>query len=236
MISVVFSGMSRYTRAAHGFHPDQTTPIMLKHFFAKRAAQIPLHTGTFRQQLRQHLKLLLAIGALLTLIELINLLTLRSLNVLALVPRQPQRLLTLFTAPLLHKDLWHFFSNIVPFLVLSLLTLQQGRTTYQRVLLCGVLIPGLLVWLLARPVPHLGLNGVIYCQFGFLIVSALRTRELKHLLLALIALFAHGSLALGLLPVNAYVSWESNLAGLLAGGLCAFWLHRLARREVILEA
>jgi len=209
--------------------------IMFKYLFAKRAAQTN-STNRFSQQLRQHLKLLLAIGALLTLIELINLLTLRSLNVLALVPRQPQRLLTLFTAPLLHKDLWHFFSNIVPFLVLSLLTLQQGRTTYQRVLLCGVLIPGLLVWLLARPVPHLGLNGVIYCQFGFLIVSALRTRELKHLLLALIALFAHGSLALGLLPVNAYVSWESNLAGLLAGGLCALWLHRLARREVILEA
>ena len=195
----------------------------------------PGKMSSLKQKFRQQLRLVLIIAASIAIIEVINLLTLRSLNQLALIPRDLTRLPFIITAPLLHKDVWHFASNIIPFMILSFLTLQYSQKTYLTVLLTSLIATGVGVWLFARGVPHMGLNSLVYALFGFLLVSGIRTRQLKHLAISFITLLGYGGLVLGLLPMNAYISWESNIFGALSGLACAFILNKMPQQEVTLE-
>ena len=195
----------------------------------------PIKLSFLKQRFRQQFRLVLLIATIIAIIEVINLLTLRSLNQLALIPRDFTRLPFIITAPLLHKDAWHFLSNIIPFMILSFLTLQYGRKTYVTVLLTGVISTGIGVWLFARGIPHMGLNSLVYALFGFLLLSGIRTRQLTHLAISFVTLLGYGGLVLGLLPMNAYISWESNIFGVLTGLMCAFFLHKMPKKEVTLE-
>lgn len=195
----------------------------------------PRKIFNFKQTLNKQFRFVLIIAAVLLSIELLNLLTLRSLNILAITPRQLSRLPFILTSPLLHKDSWHFASNIIPFTILSFLAMQYGKKTYLTVLLSSTLATGIGVWLFARGIPHMGLNGLVYALFGFLLVSGIRTRQVKHLAISLIALLGWGGLVFGLLPINAYISWESNIFGVLSGIACAMILQKIPVKNVTVE-
>ncbi|WP_419810355.1 rhomboid family intramembrane serine protease [Bacterioplanoides sp.] len=195
----------------------------------------PYKISAVKRMFGQQFRFVLMIAAALAVIELINLLTLRGLNVLALIPREITRLPLIITAPVLHKDTWHFASNIIPFTILSFLAMQYGKKTYLTVLLSSTLATGLGVWLFARGIPHMGLNGLVYALFGFLLVSGIRTRQVKHLAISLITLLGWGGLVFGLLPINAYISWESNIFGVLSGIACAMILQKIPVKNVTVE-
>lgn len=171
---------------------------------------------------KQQFKIVFALAFLISVIELINLLSNRSLNYYGLIPRQPNGLLGILTAPWLHGSLVHYFSNIIPFALFSFLLLQHGTKRYIQVTLFCMLISGGLVWAFARSAVHIGASGLIYGYFGYLVLAGFLSKKFKLILISLFVGISYGTLIFGVLPTNGYISWESHLFGLLAGLICAY--------------
>lgn len=176
-------------------------------------------------------KLVLALALLLAGIELANLLLGRALNLYGLVPRQPEGLLGVLTAPLLHGSVMHFSSNIVPLCVFAWLLLQHGVLRFALVTAVVVLVSGALVWAFARSAIHVGASGLIYGYFAYLLLAGLLSREFKLGLISLFVGLAYGGMIWGVLPSMPYVSWEFHLFGFIAGILAALRWGRVQTKK-----
>lgn len=150
-------------------------------------------------------------------VEVVNLLAFRKLNGLGIVPREPASLGGLVVAPFLHSDLKHFLANFLPLCVLAFLL---GRLMPEKLWwITGAiaLATGLLVWLLARRLNHVGMSGVIYGLFGFLTLQGFLADNLLYFAVSVLLLLLYSGILWGALPTTARTSWESHLAGLLVG-------------------
>jgi membrane associated rhomboid family serine protease len=177
------------------------------------------------QQLRLTFQLFLIVG----LVEVINLMTGRSLNMFGIVPRETFGLTGIFTAPFIHGNLTHFVSNLPPLLLFTLLTFQHGKIRFWSATLGIVVLGGLAVWLFGRSSIHIGASGVIFGYFGFLLVAGFVSKEFKLTAIALFVGLFYGGMLWGVLPVNAYISFESHLFGLLAGAFMALLIGSAKR-------
>ena len=157
---------------------------------------------------------------------LVGVLSARSAAQLAVVPRTGAGLVGLVTAPFIHANFGHLAANLPPFLVLGFLVLRRGPAQFVPVALAIALGQGALLWLLGRKAAHVGMSGVIFGFFGWLLTVAWFTRATSDLLVAGgVALFYGGMLA-GLAPVRKETSWEGHLFGLLAGVGVAWFQYR----------
>jgi membrane associated rhomboid family serine protease len=165
----------------------------------------------------QHLRLVLAIFMLFSAIEIINLFTGRMLSQLGTIPRYVPGLKGIFLGPFVHGSLQHYFSNIIPLCIFSYLLLQYGLKRYLQVTLWIMLMTGLLVWLFARPATHIGVSGVIYGYFGYLVLAGFLNGKVKLIIISMLVAFFYGGLIFGILPSSPFVSWESHLFGFITG-------------------
>ena len=184
--------------------------------------------------LKQQLRLVMMFVLLLTVIELINMFTFRSLVYFGISPRNVSSLPFILTAPFIHGDFWHFFSNIVPLAIFSFLLLQHGKARFYAVTVISILLTGICVWLFARNGNHVGASGLIYSYFGYVLVAGIISRELKLIFISIAAGFLYGGMVFGILPIDAYISWESHLFGLLSGIVCAFFWGRVKVKSMTL--
>lgn len=178
---------------------------------------------TGRMTYNRQFQIVIRLFALLTVIEVVNWLSGRMLNQYALVPRIVESLPSIFISPLLHGNIWHFLSNIVPMCLFSFLVLQYGNKKFWWITLFIIVGTGLLVWLLGRSAHHLGASGVVYGYFGFLLLAGFLSGRPKLILISLLVGFFYGGMIFGILPITAYVSWESHMFGFLVGLIAAYW-------------
>ena len=143
----------------------------------------------------------------------------------ALNTREVAGLPGIIASPLLHSGWPHLLSNSFPFLTLSGLLVFFYPRLWPRVLTTLWLGTGAAVWLLARPVAHIGMSGVVYALAGYLAFSGIFRRDFRAVVVSLIVLFYYGGLAAGILPGQEGISWESHLFGFVIGGLSA-WLYK----------
>jgi len=136
---------------------------------------------------------------------------------LAVVPRQASGLLGILTAPFVHANAAHLAANLPPFLVLGGLVLRRNETRFVEVAASIAIAGGLLLWLFGRRLAHVGMSGVIFGFFGYLLALAWFARSPGDLLVAGGVLLVYGGMVAGLKPVREKVSWESHLFGLAAG-------------------
>ncbi|GAA6184237.1 rhomboid family intramembrane serine protease [Aliiglaciecola sp. 2_MG-2023] len=176
--------------------------------------------GSKTTALASQLKFVLYLMLFFAVIEGINILFGRSLNIYGIYPRELIGLRGIIFSPFLHGNLSHFASNIITLGIFSLLVMQYGKKTYITVSIYLMLSIGVLVWLFARPAMHIGASGIIYGYFGFLVLGGLISGRIKLIIISLIVGFFYGGLIFGVIPSNAFVSWESHLFGFIAG-LCA---------------
>jgi len=80
----------------------------------------------------------------------------------------------------------------------------------------------ILVWLFARPTYHVGSSGLVYGLAFFLIFFGFFRKDFKSLLISIIIILIFGGLFYGILPGQPEISFESHLAGAVAGALGAF--------------
>jgi membrane associated rhomboid family serine protease len=157
-------------------------------------------------------------------VELLNLVAFRKLNGLGIVPRTAAGLPCIATAPFLHGDLKHFFANFLPLCVLAFLLGQLLPASFWWITAAIALGTGLLVWLLARRLNHLGMSGVVYGLFGFLTLHGFLAGNDLYLFMSVGLLVLYSGILWGALPTTAKTSWESHLAGL-AVGLGVAWVQ-----------
>lgn len=161
-------------------------------------------------------------------LQVINSLPGINLNGLGIYPRSIQGLIGILCAPFLHGSWWHFASNMIPFVVLSWLICQYIVKRFYNVFIFTALVGGLLVWAFGRSNIHVGLSGVIYGLWGFILCYGLVRRSLKSIIIAVVVAILYSGFIWGVLPQRYHVSFESHLFGALSG---LFLGYRLAKAD-----
>jgi membrane associated rhomboid family serine protease len=141
-------------------------------------------------------------------------------------PRTLEGIKGIFLMPFIHgqSDFGHIINNSFPTLVLFASLIYFYREIAMYVILFLWIGGGFLLWYFAENTGsyHIGMSGVIYGLFGFLLVSGFLRKFLPLQAIALFVAFVYGSLIWGVFPIKAGVSWEGHLAGILVGAVVAF--------------
>ncbi|MCC9195553.1 rhomboid family intramembrane serine protease [Arthrobacter sp. zg-Y820] len=151
------------------------------------------------------------------------------LHQLGILPRRVDGLDGILFGPLLHAGINHLLGNTLPLVVFSFLTLLEGVRRYLVVLASSWLASGLGVWLFGGGLT-VGISGVVFGLFAYLMVRGIYNRDLVQLLLGGILFLVYGSLLWGVLPVSIGVSWQAHLFGAAGGVLAAVLLSRHRQR------
>ena len=146
---------------------------------------------------------------------------------LGILPRDLTGIMGIVTAPLTHADFSHIFSNTVPLVILGWAIFFFYPKVSYKVFAIVYFLTGILVWLFARQLYHIGASGIVYAFMSFLFFSGLFRRDNKSIALALIVVFLYGGMVWGILPGQKGISWESHLFGGIAGVFAAFVLRRV---------
>jgi membrane associated rhomboid family serine protease len=137
-------------------------------------------------------------------------------------PRELDGIAGIFFAPLIHGDFQHLLSNSVPLFFLTSMILFFYKRVAVISLLLLYFITGLLVWLFARQVYHIGASGVVYAMVSFVFWNGVFRKNLKSVVLALVIVVMYGSYFVGIVPNQPGISWESHLLGGLTGIVVSF--------------
>ena len=144
-----------------------------------------------------------------------------------IVPRRVSSLPGIVFAPFLHGSYRHLTANTLPLLVLGAILCARGKGEFVVVTVGGILLGGGLTWLFARSASHIGASGLIFCYFGYLASLAWFNRTFGTLLISVVCIVGYGGLVRGIVPTATRVSWESHLAGLVAGVVLAWFMAKL---------
>lgn len=152
------------------------------------------------------------------------------LDQLGIEPRDVDGLTGVVAAPFLHAGFGHLLANSAGLLVLGLLLAVTTRSFWLICVLITVL-GGLAVWVLGPAgTLHIGASGLVYGIAAYLVARGVRTRRVLDVVIAGIVVLTYSGLALGVLPGQPGVSWQSHLFGALAGVAVAWFGATPARR------
>jgi len=140
---------------------------------------------------------------------------------LGIFPRNISGAAGILAAPFIHANFNHLINNTVPFFFLLTATFYFYQKVAWKVLLIAWIIPGILVWLFARPAYHIGASGQVYCFASFVFFSGIVRRNINLLAISMLVIFLYGSMVWGIFPYRPDMSWESHLMGLTVGMVMA---------------
>jgi membrane associated rhomboid family serine protease len=178
----------------------------------------------------RRITILAAICTAMIAVHIVNLALGGSLLAFGIDPRDLDSAYTIFTAPWLHADFGHLFSNLASFVVLAAICLINGIRYFVKASLLIIAITGGLVWLLARDNLHIGASGWIFGLWGLVIALAFVQRSWLNIGIGLAVIFFYGGMVMGVLPTDGYISFESHLFGAIAGVATAVIMSRKPRR------
>ena len=148
-----------------------------------------------------------------------NILLSGALSQHGIIPRTTSGLIGIFFAPFLHSSFQHITANSIPLLVLGSVISVRSPKAFCLVTMFGILLSGLLTWLVARPACHIGASGLVFCYFGYVLGLAVHRHKASDILIALVCGLIYGGIIWGLSPFQHGVSWEGHAAGLATGWL-----------------
>lgn len=160
-------------------------------------------------------------------VHLISLLFNDDLSKLGLLPRNFLGLLGILTSPLIHADFSHLISNTIPLIVLGYIIFYFYPKVSYMLFIFIYLVTGLLVWIFARQVFHIGASGIVYGLVSFLFFSGIFRRDNTSIALALVITFLYGGLVWGMIPGWKGISWESHLFGAITGLIAAYLFRKI---------
>lgn len=148
-----------------------------------------------------------------------------NLNEYGVYPRTVSGLKGIVFSPFIHGSVEHLYNNTVPLAVLSSFLFYFYREAAFRVLLLGVLLSGLITWLIGRPSYHIGASGLIYVLSSFIFFKGIFARHYRLVALSLVVVFIYGSMIWYIFPIKEDISWEGHLAGFVTGLLLALTIR-----------
>ena len=186
----------------------------------------------------EKIKFPLFILILLWIIEIYEVVFDKNFMYYGIYPREFGSLPYIFTAPFIHSDWNHLFSNSAPILALmSIMAIFYPRvaTLSYLFILTGT---GFMVWLLARGSSyHIGASGVVYGLVSFIFWTGVFRKNLKSIILALIMIILYSGMFQSLFPTEEKnISWESHLFGAVVGLITAFIFRSVREPDEIDQA
>ena len=76
-------------------------------------------------------------------------------------------------SPFIHGDIKHLFNNSIPVAVLWGCLFYFYQNIAAKVVIWGLLISGLITWLIGRPSYHIGASGLVYLLVSFIFFSGI---------------------------------------------------------------
>lgn len=137
-------------------------------------------------------------------------------------PQKLEGLLGIFTSPFLHGDINHLYNNSIPLFVLTLALFYFYNKIAWKVIIFGILISGLLTWLIGSSGNHIGASGLVYVLVSFIFFKGVFAKHYRLIALSLMVIFLYGSLIWYVFPIKSGMSWEGHLGGLITGFVFAF--------------
>ncbi|WP_318469110.1 rhomboid family intramembrane serine protease [Photobacterium leiognathi] len=148
------------------------------------------------------------------------------LNNYGLLPRHVTHLSNIVVYPFIHGSWTHLFFNLSSFTLLALGVGVNGVARLLNVVLLCWLLGSISVWLFGRISYHVGLSGIIYGIWGYLLIYGLVLRSLLSLIITFLVMIYFSSMIWGVFPMNYQVSFESHLFGAIAGGFVGYFLGK----------
>jgi membrane associated rhomboid family serine protease len=135
-------------------------------------------------------------------------------------PRTFSGLQGIIFSPFIHADLEHLYNNSIPLLIL----LAALRYFYSKqsiaVIGYGILLSGLITWVIGRTSYHIGASSLIYVLVSFIFFKGIQSKYYRLVALSLTVVVVYGGLVWYIFPkVEERISWEGHLAGLITGFL-----------------
>ncbi|WP_318473689.1 rhomboid family intramembrane serine protease [Photobacterium leiognathi] len=147
------------------------------------------------------------------------------LNNYGLLPRHVTHLSNIVVYPFIHGSWTHLFFNLSSFTLLALGVGVNGVARLLNVILLCWLLGSISVWLFGRISYHVGLSGIIYGIWGYLLIYGLVLRSLLSLIITFLVMIYFSSMIWGVFPMNYQVSFESHLFGAIAGGFVGYFFR-----------
>lgn len=144
-------------------------------------------------------------------------------NDYSIYPRKVKSLLGIFAAPFIHLNASHLINNTLSFFVLMLILRFFYKKSYTKVFWIGLVMSGVLTWLIARPAYHLGMSGVIYVIASFIMAKSFFSKHYNLIAISFVVIFLYGSMIWYVLPIDRTISWEGHLSGLISGIVLSFF-------------
>lgn len=142
-------------------------------------------------------------------------------NEYGIYPRTITGLRGIFLGPFLHGSIEHLYNNTIPLAILTASLVYFYRSISMKVLLWGLILSGVITWLIGRPAHHIGASGVIYLLASFVFFKGIFTKHYRLVAVSLIVAFIYGSMLWYIFPIEEEISWEGHLGGFLIGFLMA---------------
>jgi membrane associated rhomboid family serine protease len=143
------------------------------------------------------------------------------LSFMGLVPLNPEGLLGILTAPLVHGSLEHIFNNTFAILILASFLYYGYPKSWLKVITLVWILSGLGVWLFARQATHIGASGLTHGLFFFLFIASIFRRDKSSVAIMMIAFLLYGGMTMTIFPRDEGISFEYHFFGALAGVIAA---------------
>ena len=144
-----------------------------------------------------------------------------NLNEYGIYPRTLEGLRGVVFSPFLHSSVEHLYNNTIPLAVLSGALVYFYRSISAKVILWGIILSGIITWLIGRESYHIGASGLIYVLASFIFFKGIFSKHYRLVALSMLVVFLYGGLLWYIFPIKAGISWEGHLGGFLAGLLFA---------------
>lgn len=151
---------------------------------------------------------------------------------LGIHPRDASQWYGIFTAPLVHGNISHLFSNLVAmFALLGLLFTLYDKVAVP-VLAASWVLTGAGMFFFARPgFYHIGASGVLYSVLFFVFAAGFISGNRRLRLASLFVGMYYGSMVWGLFPLDPKVSWDGHVAGAVSGLLLALLFRKKLKQD-----
>ena len=136
-------------------------------------------------------------------------------------PRKLEGISGIIFSPFLHSSLEHLFNNSIPLFLLSSAIFFFYRTISWKIIFLGILLSGLLTWIIGRDSTHIGASGLIYVLISFIFFKGIISKNFNLMALSLIVVFIYGGTIWYIFPIKSNMSWEGHLSGFIIGILLA---------------